>query len=83
MPDPRVSVSFRLPRSLVERARRAARDHAGKPNYLTLGKLVQAALEAELIKYDDQGDDEDRRLPPAPRQVQVQGVSRRCNLNAR
>lgn len=58
-----MSVSFRLPKSLVERARRAARDYAGKPAYLTLGGLVQDALENELRKYERESDSD---LPPPP-----------------
>lgn len=81
MAEARVSVSFRLPKSLVERVRRVARDYAGKPAFLTVGTLVQAAIERELTKYEGREPDQALVEPPLVRRVGPIGTIRRRNLN--
>ena len=80
MSEARISVSYRLPKSLVERARRVARDFAGKPDYLTVGTLVQAALESELAKYEGRIDDPGDPLPI--RRINAAGSIRKRVINA-
>ena len=73
--DPIISVSFRLSKSLVQRTRRVARDFAGRPAYLSLSKLVSAALEHELAKYE--GLDQEQSEPPPVRRVNSAATIRR------
>ena len=45
-------LSVRLPVALIERLKRVAKDGAGRPLYLTLAGVVEAALNTELDRVE-------------------------------
>ncbi len=52
-PEPkRVPCSIRLKPQQIARAKRLARDYAGKPLYLTLSLLVEQGLEKECARIE-------------------------------
>ena len=64
----RIPVSIRLLPELVARARNLVRDEAGKPRFLTLTSLTEAALETEMARIErlvEDADDADRNLSAA------------------
>ena len=72
-PEPkRVPCSIRLNPELIARAKRLARDYAGKPLYLTLSLLVEQGLEKECARIERQVGADDDSAPDSPKpRVQI------------
>ena len=75
--DSRISISFRLPRPLVERLRAFVRDNAGKPKYLKLGPFVEEAISAHIDRVEEEIDDGEPVRRPAASRERVVGVINR------
>lgn len=84
-PEPkRVPCSIRLNPQLIARAKRLARDHAGKPLYLTLSLLVEQGLEKECARIERLvGADGDETSEPSRPRVQITERSRPLNNEPR
>jgi hypothetical protein len=84
-PDPkRVPCSIRLNPQLVARAKRLARDYAGKPLYLTLSLLVEQGLEKECARIERQvGADDDSAPDTHKTRVQITERPRQLNNDQR
>lgn len=81
-PDRRV-LSVRLSIKQIERLKRVCRDGAGKPLYLTLAGLVEAALDTELDRVEKILDqsivDPDDPTPAVRRTKPITGRMQRIN----
>ena len=60
-----VKMTFRLPSDLAGQCRGAARDLSGKPEYLTLDRLAELALQAMLAKLAKRHNGGEPFRPPA------------------
>jgi hypothetical protein len=80
-PQPkRVPCSVRLHPQLISRAKRLARDCAGKPLYLTLSVLVEQGLEKECTRIERLLDIENEDQPE-PSKSRHQGTDRIRRIN--
>ncbi len=75
--DSRISISFRLPRPLVERLRAFVRDNAGKPKYLKLGPFVEEAISAHIDRVEEDLDDSEPVRRPASTRERALGIINR------